>query len=92
VLEVRHLAKTGLGEVHRADQIRFEDFIRMIVAIRDRADSGQMKHNFRLHFAERILDGEMVAQIAKNYLHVMIGTENIAPGNIALERIEVVPS
>jgi hypothetical protein len=43
-----------------------------------------MKHNFRLHFAERISDGEMVAQIAKNHLHVMIGPKNVTPGNIAL--------
>ena len=84
VFEVRHFAKTGFGKVHRAHQIRFQDLIRMIIAIRNRADGSQMEHNLRLHFAERILDGEMIAQVAKDHLHIMVGPENIAPGNIAL--------
>ena len=84
VFEVWHLAKARFGKVYGAHQIRFEDFVRMIVAVRNRADGSQVKHYFRLNLADRIFDGEMIAQVAKDYFHIMVGAKDIAPGNIAL--------
>src|SRR5260370_2951391 len=64
----------------------------MVVAVRHRTDGGQVEHHFGLHFAERALDGKLVAQIAKNNLHSMFGAENVAAGHIALQRVKIVPA
>jgi hypothetical protein len=51
-----------------------------------------MKHYFGLHLADRAFHRELVAQIAKDNLHALIGTQNISPGHIPLQREEFVPA
>ena len=63
---MRHFAQTGFGKIHGADQIRFENFVGMVVAVRHRADRGEMEHHLGLHFAQRALDRKLIAQIAKD--------------------------
>jgi hypothetical protein len=67
VFEVRHFTQTGFGEIYRARQIRVQDFVRMVVAARYRADRRQMENHFGLHLTDRTLDCELIAQIAKDY-------------------------
>jgi hypothetical protein len=45
-----------------------------------------------LHFAERTLDGKLVAQIAKNSLHAVISAQDVTSGHIPLQRVEIVPT
>ena len=92
MLEVRHLAQTGFGKIHRAGQIRVQHLVGMVVAVRHRADRCQMEHHFGLHFANRALDGELVAQVAKNDFHALVGAQNVAPGHVSLHGVEIVPA
>ena len=85
VFEVRHLAQARFGKIHGADQIRFEYFVGMIVAVRHRADCREMEHHLGLHFAQRTLDGELIAQIAKDNLHAMVGAQNVAARSHSVE-------
>jgi hypothetical protein len=64
----------------------------MVEAVGDRADRGQMKYHFGLHFSDCGLHGEMIAQITMKYLHRLIRARNRASGHVSLQRMEIVPA
>ena len=73
-------------------EIRVQHLVGMVVAVRHGADRRQMENHFGLHFANRALHGELVAQIAKDDLHAVVRAQNVAPGHVSLHGVEIVPA